>query len=293
MTICTPWRVGNSLNKLLDQVNKKAPNRKKGADGGIGDPAHQTELCASQHNSCCVKYNGIWIIRARDFTHDPAGGFDSYAFAEQLRLSRDPRIRYIISNHRITGPNYGWVWHDYNGSDPHTNHAHVSVWDDQPRFDNTADWRIEPPAKAAAQEVEMYPGTFFSCNGVTNSPKFFGQPGGLCTWIQGTPAEVSLNALEDGQWIDQIAPAHTDAAAPGIDRSLIHIVGKTPQGFEDCAAFPVPQVDTAALKQAVKDAVQAAADDPSNDANLSPDAITSVADAVVERIGQKLGTVSA
>lgn len=143
MTICTPWRVGNGLNKLLDQVNAHAPNRSKVSDGSIGDAAHQAEACSSQHNSCCVKLNGVWIVRARDFTHDPAGGFDSYAFAELLRLSRDPRIRYVISNRRITGPNYGWVWHAYTGtSDPHTNHAHVSVWDDAARFDNTADWAL-------------------------------------------------------------------------------------------------------------------------------------------------------
>jgi hypothetical protein len=142
VTICTPWRVANSLNKLLAQANDKAPHRSKASDGAIGDPAHQAEACASQHNSCCVKFAGIWIVRARDFTHDPAGGFDSYAFAELLRLSHDPRIRYVISNHRITGPNYGWVWHAYTGDDPHTNHAHVSVWDDQARFDNTADWKL-------------------------------------------------------------------------------------------------------------------------------------------------------
>jgi hypothetical protein len=146
VTICNPWRVGNSLNKLLDQINQRAPRRDKGSDGGIGDTAHQDEACASQHNSCCIRFSGIWIVRARDFTHDPAGGFDSYACAEQLRLSRDPRIRYLISNRRITGPSYGWAWHDYSGSDPHTNHLHVSVFDDQAKYDNTADWRIVAPS---------------------------------------------------------------------------------------------------------------------------------------------------
>lgn len=146
MTICTPWRVANALEQLLAQVNAFAPNRNKGSDGSIGDPAHQTELCASQHNSCCIKVGGIWIIRARDFTHDPAGGFDSYAFAEQLRLSRDPRIRYVISNHRITSASRNWQWETYAGSDPHTNHAHVSTWDDQARFDDTSRaWVIAPP----------------------------------------------------------------------------------------------------------------------------------------------------
>jgi hypothetical protein len=155
VTICTPWRVGNSLNKLLDQANRHAPNRSKESDGSIGDAAHQAEACGSQHNSCCVKYLGVWIVRARDFTHDPAHGFDSFDFAERLRLSRDPRIRYVISNRRITGPNYGWQWHAYSGDDPHTNHAHVSVWDDAARFDNTADWALWEAELANTQEDGM------------------------------------------------------------------------------------------------------------------------------------------
>lgn len=50
-------------------------------------------------------------------------------------------------------------------------------------------------------------------------------------------------------------------------------------------------VDMAAIKQAITDAIQAASDDPGNDANLSPEAVASVAQAVVAQIGQKLGTV--
>lgn len=163
MTICTPWRVANSLNQLLAQVNAKAPNRNKASDGSIGDPAHQAQACASQHNSCCVKVAGVWIIRARDFTHDPAGGFNSYTFADQLRLSHDPRIRYVISNHHITSASRNWQWESYDGSDPHTNHAHVSVWDDQARFDDTSRaWRIAPPTPApiapttGREETDMF-----------------------------------------------------------------------------------------------------------------------------------------
>lgn len=297
MTICQPWRPANALVQMRVQADAMAPRRNKASDGTIGDAAHQAEACASQHNSCCVKVNGIWIVRALDLTHDPAGGFDSYAVAEQLRLSRDPRIRYIISNRRITGPNYGWVWHPYSGSDPHTNHMHSSLWDDQARFDDTSRaWRLAAPAPAPApQEVQMSTETFFSCNGANTGAnagiKFFGMPGGLCTWVSQAAAD-SINVLEDGKWIDEIAAAHTDGAAPGIDRSLIHILGKVPPGFEDCAAFPAPKVDPAQVEQAVKDALAAVNADPSNDVNLSPAALASVADAVATRIGQKLGTVT-
>lgn len=307
MTICQPWRPGNSLNQLRTQANAKAPNRSRASDGTIGDLAHQAEACASQHNSCCVKVGGIWIVRALDLTHDPANGFDSYAVAEQLRLSRDPRIRYIISNRRITGPNYGWVWHPYNGTDPHTNHLHVSVWDDQARFDDTSRaWRITAPAPIAPPQEDdvtvSFP-TFFSCAGVTNGPTFFGTPGQTCSWAKPGPdgkvengeEAKSIASLVSGKWTDaQFASAnHSAAAGPPVARNLINIVGDVPKGFEDRAVCkPAPAVDMAGLKQAVVDAVNAANSDPANDANLSPDAVASVADAVVTRIGQKLGTVT-
>lgn len=273
MTICTPWRVANSLNQLLAQANALAPNRKKGADGSIGDAAHQSELCASQHNSCCIKVAGIWIIRARDFTHDPAGGFDSYAFAEQLRLSRDPRIRYIISNRQITSASRGWKWEAYSGSDPHTNHAHVSVWDDQPRFDDTSRaWRITSPA-AAPQEDDMpisFP-TFFGCAGDAKSPTFFGTPGQTCSWVKpGADGKVqsgaeatSLQALISGKWTDgQFATAnHSWAANPPVARNLVNIVGDIPPGYED-RAVDKAGLDTAAVVTGV---LQGLANDDASD----------------------------
>lgn len=153
MTVCTPWRVGNALNKLLAQFDAQWPGRSKASDGSIGDAAHQDEgACGSQHNSCCIKLSGIWIIRARDFTHDPASGADMGRVSEAMRLARDPRVRYIIFNRRITGPSYGWEWRAYSGSNPHDKHMHVSVWDDAARFDNTADWSFVARASVSTQE---------------------------------------------------------------------------------------------------------------------------------------------
>jgi hypothetical protein len=121
-------------------------------------------------------------------------------------------------------------------------------------------------------EAMMYAGTFFSCNGVTNGPKFFGIPGVLCSWVQ-TAEETSLNSLEDGQWIDQIAPAHSDAAAPGVSRKLINIVGDVPPGFEDRAAFKPS--DTVAIVTGV---LQGLADDPQVD--VSQATVDTIATAV-------------
>lgn len=124
------WRAMNSLLVLRNQVNVLAPFRSRASDGLVGDEDHQGTN--SDHNPHFVAGVGAFIVTALDLTHDPANGFDSYWFAEILRRNRDKRIKYVISNHRImssyaTSSRPAWVWGPYSGSDPHTNHVHISV----------------------------------------------------------------------------------------------------------------------------------------------------------------------
>lgn len=139
------WRAMNSLLVLRDQANTLAPNRSKASDGLVGDEAHQSTN--SDHNPHYVPGVGNEIVTALDLTHDPAHGFDSYRFAEILRKRRDPRIKYVISNHRIfssyaTGSRAAWEWGPYSGVDPHTGHVHVSVLDAK-ISDTTTPWNLE------------------------------------------------------------------------------------------------------------------------------------------------------
>lgn len=158
------WRAMNSLLVLRDQVNVIAPNRAKGADGLVGDAAHQGEQ--SDHNPHDVPGVGPAMVTALDLTHDPAGGFDSYKFAEVLRLNRDRRIKYVISNRRIfssynSGSRAAWTWGPYSGPDPHTNHVHISVLDN-PISDTRAPWDLEgfeedmTPSQQYVQHVMNY-----------------------------------------------------------------------------------------------------------------------------------------
>lgn len=117
------WRLARSLEKLRAQVNEKWPNRSKNSDGSIGDVSHSSR--SSDHNP-----DDSGVVRAIDITHDPKGGFDSYAFADMLLKKQDRRIKYIISNRRIgsgpAGPQPG-VWRNYTGTNPHDHHCHISV----------------------------------------------------------------------------------------------------------------------------------------------------------------------
>ena len=125
------WRVVRSLIALRTQINVMCPGRKTGGDGSIGDAKHAES--ASDHNPARYAALGSTpVVCALDITHDPAHGCDSYAIAEAVRASRDPRCAYIISNHRIAsnhavGGHPAWAWRPYAGSgDPHTGHAHFS-----------------------------------------------------------------------------------------------------------------------------------------------------------------------
>lgn len=116
------WMVAPALDALLAQINKYAPNRSKLSDGSIGDAAHSARV--SDHNPLKLPFCATPLVRARDFTHDPAGGLNAGWLASKLIECRDSRISYLIWNRQI------WEagrWQPYNGSNPHTKHIHVSV----------------------------------------------------------------------------------------------------------------------------------------------------------------------
>jgi hypothetical protein len=123
----TAWQVAASLDVLLGQLNARAPRRSKAADGSIGDAAHAAR--DSDHNPHYV-LNGIPLVTARDFTHDPGGGLDCNWLADALVRGKDPRLKYLIWNRRIIDSRAGqhpWQWMPYSGADPHTGHVHLSV----------------------------------------------------------------------------------------------------------------------------------------------------------------------
>jgi len=138
------WRLALSLVRLREEVNSRWPNRKKDSDGAVGDAAHASR--SSDHNPWITDQGGANVVSAIDITHDPDGGFDSYAFAEWLRLRKDRRIKYVISNRKIMSGSAGpqpWVWRKYSGSNPHDHHVHISVKADKLEYDNGSLWGIQ------------------------------------------------------------------------------------------------------------------------------------------------------
>lgn len=163
------WRVARSLDQLLTQINRAAPDRSKASDGSIGDAAHASR--ESDHNPWVgPASDGKMIVTARDYTHDPAHGFDAYAFAETLRLHQDPRLKYVISNGRmfrsyskvIGGKTYpAWSWAPYDGDNPHNKHTHVSVQPDESRYDSTKAWDLNRLATPPTGDTPHPEGDWF------------------------------------------------------------------------------------------------------------------------------------
>lgn len=135
------WKVAESLDRLLAQLNAFAPNRSKVSDGSIGDAAHATR--DSDHNPWYV-LKGQPLVTARDFTHDPAGGLDCNRLATALLRARDSRLKYLIWNRRIIDSRaafYPWQWRPYEGINPHDHHLHLSVVAD-PRCRDGSPWML-------------------------------------------------------------------------------------------------------------------------------------------------------
>lgn len=137
------WRVAKSLEVFRGQLDGAAPSRSRTHDGGIGDDNHRNR--SSDHNPWCGPVQGLWVVTARDFTHDPDRGVDIDELTDQLVASRDPRIKYLIANSLIldTRPRFKpWTWQKYTGPNPHEKHFHLSVSEDPALFDSETLWDL-------------------------------------------------------------------------------------------------------------------------------------------------------
>lgn len=146
-----------NMQAMTDDVKRKFPGV---VVYGIGNEAHQGEV--SGHNEDDTPGVRAELQdadtkrehRAIDIMIGPAF---SKADADALVASilRDPaarsRLYYIIWYGWIWSRSSGWVAKNYNGSDQHTNHVHLSGWaaDD----DNAAGW----PAVGGVDMTEMFP----------------------------------------------------------------------------------------------------------------------------------------
>jgi hypothetical protein len=132
------WKTVPALVRLRDAFNARFPNRDKGSDGTIGDVAHQGS--PSGHNpddtAGSMPEDGdsdtSQDVRALDVdAHLNETGWGMWqavqsVLARMRALGPAAPLKYIIFNRRIWTYDSGWAEQPYDGSDPHTGHAHFS-----------------------------------------------------------------------------------------------------------------------------------------------------------------------
>jgi LysM repeat protein len=142
------YRKAKSLDTLLAQINSAFPSRDKTSDGWIGDAAHASRK--SDHNPW-VKDGNMGVVTAIDIDEDLNSPVKLQNVIDAICISRDPRVKYIIYEGRITvkGSNLQ-AWKRYAGTNAHKHHAHISVNSDKKSYDDPRPWAIENQIVAAA-----------------------------------------------------------------------------------------------------------------------------------------------
>lgn len=118
-----------ALVALFEQADALWPDRSTASDGSLGDTDHASRT--SDHNPKVPNPPG-WVDAA-DLTYDPAHGVDHFVLAEQIRLRRDPRVKYVIFFGQVfksyvdSAGRPAWEWQPYTGVNAHKQHMHISV----------------------------------------------------------------------------------------------------------------------------------------------------------------------
>jgi hypothetical protein len=143
------------LVALRSEFNRKYPGRDKGADGWIGDAAHQQE--SSDHNpdesgrtptEDADKINEVHALDVDANVKPGASGPIALAAdVEHIRLAHqrgdDDRLQNVIYRGKIASRSWGWGWRDYDGASQHYDHAHFSARYDTSREQNTKPWGVD------------------------------------------------------------------------------------------------------------------------------------------------------
>ena len=131
-------RPAPACKAALQEATDRWPNRNKDSDGICASQKHSQQNPKSDHEP-----DQDGLATAFDIDHDPAG-FDAFHWADQLRLRRDPRVKYVIFYSRMfasysTSSRKAWEWGPYTGYNAHRSHMHVSVLQSR-KLDTGAWW---------------------------------------------------------------------------------------------------------------------------------------------------------
>jgi hypothetical protein len=121
------WRAAGSIVTFGKQIEAIRPGKFR-TDGTVASKQHDLTSPTSDHRPS--PRVGLGTVRALDFAEGTPGFVDEVA--ETLRLSRDPRILYVIHDRRKfsstpTTKFPAFEWRPYTGENGHLTHGHLSV----------------------------------------------------------------------------------------------------------------------------------------------------------------------
>ena len=128
------WYRAPALTVLLNEINLVWPERSKVSDGTIGDAAHSARL--SDHNP-----NERRSVNAMDVTRRGIA-----VMILILKVIADPRTNYVIYNRVIWSWSRGFKPRPYYGSNAHTGHVHISIFQSPRREQDRSPWGLVTPA---------------------------------------------------------------------------------------------------------------------------------------------------
>jgi len=140
------WYVDKGLGTLIAQVKARFPGIVVGTIAGGSHTRTNTEHMPEADGS----------VDAADFMIGPHFTFANAQWLyDKLVQYRDDRLWYVIFNRHITSSETDpWKERVYSGSDPHTNHVHVSVNDKHEN--DKRDWKLVGLKHDKYQELDDY-----------------------------------------------------------------------------------------------------------------------------------------
>ncbi len=147
------WFLAPSLDALRDEVDARWPNRSTVSDGTIGDAAHSARV--SQHNPNDDPNDAVpdGAVTAIDITSTNATLRDAVLEA----AIGDDRVWYVINRGHIWSRTHGWAKQDYDGSNPHNGHIHISLRQTGSAVKDRSSWGIRKSAPAPKPEPKPEP----------------------------------------------------------------------------------------------------------------------------------------
>jgi hypothetical protein len=131
--------LARSMARLFIEINDKWPSRDHRTDGWYADPK---ERISKGHNP---GHRGL--SHAIDVDDD---GIDESWIISHI-AKNDKVLWYIIWNRKLYSNTYNWVPRTYTGSNPHTDHMHIEIYQTTYAEDWAGYWGISPSGSTPGQ----------------------------------------------------------------------------------------------------------------------------------------------